>query len=333
MSQKKFGGKMNPIYALTGIIMIWFSTSIAYSDVSQTTHHGWDGAYQMSNGDVALVIVPQIGGRIMAYSLTGLDTLFYQNPDEFGKLYPITPEPWHNYGGYKVWNAPQDRWGWPPDPWLDFGPCSIQILNPLKVRTVGAPSFQTGIVYTREIEMAESGSRVQIAQTMTNITDHTVEWSVWDVTQLQRPDWIVFSLNIQSIFPNGINHHNDKSRESKGWHVEGDWIYINYLEDGGKLGADSHVGWIAYAKDNQIYLKTFPVYADQKYPHNGDTVEVYTAEKYIEVEVLSPLVTLGPGKSYTFTEQWYLMHSEQDLKNRDNLKATVKQLLELRLKN
>ncbi len=316
---------MKSIYAFGGIL--WFSISIAYSEVSQNTYHGWDRAYRMGNGDATLVLVPQIGGRIMAYSLTGSETLFYQNPDEFGKLYDITPQPWHNYGGYKVWNAPQDRWGWPPDPWLDYGPYSVQILGPLKVRTRGAPSFETGIVYTREIEMAESGSRVSINQTMTNITDHEVEWSVWDVTQLQRPDWIVFPLNPKSIFPDGVNHHNDKSKESKGWHVVDDWMYINYLGDGGKLGADSHAGWIAYVKDNQIYLKIFPIYADEKYPHKGDTVEVYTAETYIEVEVLSPLVKLGPGKSYTFTEQWYLMRSDQDLKEMEDVKVAIEPLV------
>ena len=56
-----------------------------------------------------------------------------------------------------------------------------------------------------------------------------------------------------------------------------------------------------------MYAKKFPYFEGVEYPDQGSSVEVYTANglPYLEVEVLSPLVDLAPGASYTFTEDWY----------------------------
>ncbi len=93
---------------------------------------GWDAAF-LANEIVRLGLVPDIGGRVMAYDL-GDTPLLYVNPDLAGKLF--TPEEhqgdgslgaWKNYGGDKTWPAPQgwdtdDQWHGPPDNMLELGP-------------------------------------------------------------------------------------------------------------------------------------------------------------------------------------------------------------------
>jgi hypothetical protein len=51
----------------------------------QTKFHGWD-AYEIGNGLIRLVAVPDLGGRLMAYDLGEYDFLFVDR-DLSGKLF------------------------------------------------------------------------------------------------------------------------------------------------------------------------------------------------------------------------------------------------------
>lgn len=84
------------------------------SQLSDYQNWGWGEVIVLENGLVALAMAPRIGARVMQYDLGAHQGLFL-NPAEIGKLYePTRTSPWHNYGGYKNWPAPQDRWDWPP---------------------------------------------------------------------------------------------------------------------------------------------------------------------------------------------------------------------------
>jgi len=102
---------------------------------------GWE-AIVLANGVVTLAIVPEIGGRVMQYDLGDHPSMFV-NASEVGKRYePSSSAPWHNFGGYKVWPAPQDNWGWPPPrsktggPPASTGPSLMQrVSEPLPTRS------------------------------------------------------------------------------------------------------------------------------------------------------------------------------------------------------
>jgi hypothetical protein len=97
----------------------------------QIDFHGWN-AYEINNGLIRLVAVPDIGGRVMAYDL-GSYPYLYVDRQLAGKLF--TPEEnqgdgsigaWKNYGGDKTWPSPQgwdndEQWAGPPDCILDTG--------------------------------------------------------------------------------------------------------------------------------------------------------------------------------------------------------------------
>lgn len=76
--------------------------------------------------------------------------------------------------------------------------------------------------------------------------------------------------------------------------------------DESKIGVDSSQGWAAYLNGGVLYLKQFEHVADGTYPDGGSTVEVYSNAEFLELENLSPLSTLAPGESLTYSEQWTL---------------------------
>src|SRR5262245_60839367 len=111
----------------TVLLILSFTVGIVTSGLADVrleriAYHGWRGAWRMTNGTVELILVPQIG-RIMRYGFVGGPNVLWENPAMHGKVVPpkAGDKEWANYGGDKLWPAPQDRWGWPPDPYLDRG--------------------------------------------------------------------------------------------------------------------------------------------------------------------------------------------------------------------
>ncbi len=93
------------------------------------TYNGWKNATQIANGTVEVVVVPQIG-RIMRYGFTGNANVLWNNTTLNGKVTDLNApgKDWINYGGDKLWPAPQERWGWPPDRTLDSAPHTLKVL-------------------------------------------------------------------------------------------------------------------------------------------------------------------------------------------------------------
>ena len=54
--------------------------------------HGWDGV-RLSNGIIEAVCVPEIGGRLMQFSL-GLHEYLFMNPELLGKRFTYRRARW-----------------------------------------------------------------------------------------------------------------------------------------------------------------------------------------------------------------------------------------------
>jgi hypothetical protein len=283
---------------------------------------GWE-ALVVQNSLVTMATVPAIGGRVMQYDL-GEHASLYVNETEMGRIYePAGNAPWRNYGGYKTWPAPQDRWGWPPPPILDAGVYEFRIAadSPDSVAIwVGSPTetWRTPqLRFERRLTVHRGTSRVRVDQTLVNEAVNPVRWSVWDVTQhaVNHPGerdfenfWVYFPLNPASLYgASGVR----VTAGSAAWKGKvGPGVFgVQYLPEGKKLFADPHEGWICYVDEGEgfAYAKSFAVAAGAEYPDQGARVEVWVNQDplYLEVEVVSPIVALAPsGGRYTFTENW-----------------------------
>ena len=291
---------------------------------------GWTSVV-MENGLITVAVTPVIGARVMQYDLGGHPSI-YANPAEFGKTYtPTNSSPWHNYGGYKNWPAPQERWGWPPPATLDFGVYEAEILmnspDSSVVYTKGPAETLTkwsamkGLKFDRRLTIYKGSSRVRVDQILINQSDREMEWGVWDITQcvVNHPGeedwsqfWVYFPIRKESKFGEKGFWVMSGGEDNPQWkpNVAEGISAVQYLHNkSAKIGADSDGGWISYVdeRDGYTYAKRFAYFEEATYPDKGSSVEVYTSDglPYLEVEVLSPIVPLSPGESYTFTEDWY----------------------------
>lgn len=81
-----------------------------------------------------------------------------------------------------------------------------------------------------------------------------------------------------------------------------------------KIGLLSDPGWIAYLNGNDLFVKYYNYKKYEEYPDFGSTVELYTNERFSEIETLSPMAEIKPGESISHTEKWKLFKIEKPLK-------------------
>jgi len=301
--------------------------SLSIKEIKKCKPWNWD-VWMLQNQWITLTIVPAIGGRIMEYTLNG-KSLIYSNPAWTGKIsVPAADQDWPNFGGYKVWPAPQEAWDWPPPPTLDHGAYhaevehesdeEITLLLKSPVEQWGAP----GLRLERRVRIRQADTRVFLKETLINESDESVSWSIWDITQqiMNHPDqdnydnfWAYFPVNKNSRYGNSGVRYTGESDAWKGEVAPG--IFgVQGSPNGLKIFADAGQGWIGYADMEQqlVTTKTFPVYPGRSYPDDEARVAVYMNKgdlPYVEIEVMGPVVHLAPGAETSFSIDWGIAHA------------------------
>lgn len=296
-----------------------------------TTYKGWK-ALSLGNGLVESHIVPDLGGRLMQFSLQGYDYLFVNGALE--SLYPerIEGKPWMNFGGEKIWPAPQGwdgegYWPGPPDHILDEGVYECKIESDL-VTLISPVDIRTGLQIQRSFKVEPGEAAINISAKFTNKSDKDIRWSVWPVCQVAVDELAVEQS--QAVCPARKDDNGDArykvlhglANNPQYMCDEAGNLVVTYKYIVGKVGTDSAEGWIAYVNrgDGKVLVMNFDVADGADYPDNtsvqvwtqgeGATysrgkVNIHKSDKkvnppYMEMEILSPLVRLAPEESYEF---------------------------------
>jgi hypothetical protein len=277
--------------------------------VSQIDYHGWNGAWKLTNGTVELVVVPQLG-RIMRYCLADGKNVLWENPTMLGKApLPVSEaKDWQNYGGDKVWPAPQSVWNWPPDPALDPGTWKVRVLPSNRLLVEGAPSEKSGIRFTREIRMAPKGTEVTIVNTMTATGKSEVNWGLWEIAQVDDPELAALPRDAS---PPYVLMMGEKPTEQV-LTVGGNCVFVKRdPKKNGKIGTTSRTAKAHSTKDRvRFIIQALSVSNPEgKYSDSGCRQALYWSpdpDKYVELELMGPVGPLKPGKSFRMTTRWSL---------------------------
>lgn len=285
----------------------------SHADVTLTRvdYHGWKGAYRLSNRRVELVYVPQIG-RVMRYGFIHGPNVLWNNPALYDKTVDLAhpPKDWTNFGGDKLWPAPQDAWGWPPDPAIDPGRQTVRVLQGNRLQVTGGPSKKHNIRFVREIALDTTGTGVTLRNTMENVSDETVNWSVWEVTQVDRPSEVVLPLSLTGRFNGGYRTFKDNAPAEMMWRIIGSRLHLRRdVKRTFKVGTDSRLGWIRMNARGLGFAVFAPLERGATYPDGGCAQEVYSNPDplpYMEMELLGPVRSLAPLQKTTFVTRWML---------------------------
>jgi hypothetical protein len=291
--------------------------------IRQIDYHGWEGSYLMTNGDVEVVVVPQIA-RIMEYRPAGGENLLWVNrelmPDYEGELSGQSNiGGWPNHGGYKLWPAPQSAWNWPPPPKLDRGPCEAEITDGEALRLTGQPDPEAGIRFDRLIRLSPSGTRLEVDQVMVNASDRPVEWAIWDVTQVPSD-----CVGFVPLGPGATVRAQEGEEPGEQWRRAGDMLLVRPDGTSEKVFITGRPSWLGCRIGGWIFVKAFESPAGAT-PEGETPREVYVGGLgYIELEVVGPSVRLEPGEQTVLPETWHLVGVNSDEMSDDRLAEQVR---------
>ena len=252
---------------------------------------------------------------------------------------------WINYGGDKIWPLPEgnddeQHWQGASTP-LDDGAYAFSVLAQgarCTVRLEGPPDPPTGLQYTREISIGSDSPEISFHAITKNFTGHSITWSVQSVSQYNLSDatdpkkynhdfWAMTPLNPASSYLLGY-HARDGLANDPAYGVKDGMFRLNwkYLES--EVWLDSIAGWVAIIDGATQYAMVeetkhitggdYPSKATVIFYKNGPTVELnkqgmpYLTSTdleqtpyYMEAELNSPMVVLGPGETYAFDTNWF----------------------------
>jgi hypothetical protein len=278
-------------------------------EATRINYRGWPGSIRLANRTAEVVIVPAIG-RIMRFAPTGGPNVLWEDPDLVGTMAAPDRKDWANFGGDKLWPAPQDRWGWPPDPHLDGAPWRARLGSNGSVAMESPLSAATGLRMRRTIRLDATTATVHLRNSLINAGARTVEWSVWEVAQVDDPEQAVMGRSPSGAFPEGYGIIGTSPLPSGAVTDIGATVralrnrVVPY-----KIGSDPHLTRLASRRQGWTFRIVGPRRTAGTYPDGGCSVQIYSnpdPAAYMELEVLSPIQRIEPGRSIEMLTTWSL---------------------------
>jgi hypothetical protein len=274
------------------------------------TFHGYDDCIRLENGTTRVTLCPRAGGRVLEYSLGGVNALYLPPGDE-GWEEGTGKRGGSNAGRFDI--GPEQTI--PRHPKLWQGRWTGEITGDRAARLTSQPDEATGVQLIRDFTLDEKSSKLECRQTIRNISQTTKEYCHWSRTFALGGGICVIPLTEPSRFPNGYVMYEPESlinfrpADPKIARQDG-YLVISGAPKHPKLGMDTAAGWFAYLMKNDLmFVKRFPVYADRPYNEvAGLTMSIwYPDGPMCELEPIGPREKIAPGESASFTETWHLL--------------------------
>lgn len=275
-------------------------------------YYGYSKAVLLENETTRVVLCPQVGGRVLEYSLNGKNALYLSDAEKSWKpgdraqssagRFDIGPE-------YII----------PARPQLWSGEWAVEINGPRTVTLTSVKDTATGVQLSRRFELASDSSNLSCTQSIRNTSSTVKEWCHWSRTFAVGKGICVIPLSDRakhpvSRFPTGYVMYKGRGLinvkpSDPAIRMVDNALQIFPTPSEPKLGFDSYAGEILYAAPNDLlFVKRFETFPDRVYNEAaGLTISVwYPDREMVELEPIGPRERLNPGDSASFTEHWWL---------------------------
>jgi hypothetical protein len=269
----------------------------------EITYGAYGRCVQITNDLIEVVVTVDAGPRIIRYGFTGRENMFCEAPDKVGE------NGWRIMGGHRLWHSPEhDPRTYEPEDkpvkWekIEGGIRTVQEVEPWAL-----------MAKEMDIVLDDDSSEVSIIHRIRNCGAWPVELAVWalsvmapggkEVVPMTQRDTGLLGNRVLGLWP-----YSNMGDHRVWWGQR----YITLKQDPAckppfKFGINNEYGWAAYFNYNQVFIKQFIHEMDEKYPDGGASYETYTTDFMLEMESLSPIMTVQPGEEIDHMECWYLV--------------------------
>lgn len=298
---------------VTGILALLISTNSvpaqnAPPGTARVDFFGYRDCVRVSNGNTSVTLGHQAGGRVLEYSLNGVNAI-YLDPRAAGTA---ANDSGQGMTGGRFDVGPEQTIARHPLLWS--GAYDVEITGPRSARMTSRPDPATGLQVVRDFALDADSPRLTCVQTMRNISDRTVEACYWCRTFAEGRGIAVVPVTTPSKYPHAYVMYEGRDliqmrpQDEKIQRLD-DYLVITGPPKFPKLGMDSTAGWFAYlTPQDLLFVKQFPVFPDRVYNEvAGLTMSIwYPDGPMVELEPIGPREILRPGESASFTEVWTL---------------------------
>lgn len=232
------------------------------------------------------------GGLVTAFSLNGTNIL--------------TDESVASTWGSTFWTSPQSDWSWPPPSPIDSDPYEVAIdENTSTIILTSGTDTNLNVQVTKRFSPDLERFAINLEYTIKNTGSQPRSFAPWEVTRLHPLGLTFFELGAGGIFETDKKEIPTDTIDGIVWftHSEENTPNGDY-----KLYADG-AGWSAHARDNWIFVKSFPDQPATGHAPGQGEIEIYTKGViYEELEQQGVYQEIPAGGETTWRVTWYLTH-------------------------
>jgi len=275
--------------------------------IQKINYQGWANSWQVTNGEVELVVTGDVGPRVMRYGFAGGQNFFKEFAGQMGKTGEAV---WQPRGGHRVWIAPEDIVkSYAPD----NDPVAIQVEGDAIVCT-GPVEALTGMEKKITVRMAATGPAVELIHELRNAGAEPYHLAPWILTMFAQGGTGIHGFPPRGTHPETLEPTNPlvmwafTHLDDPRWRLSRKYLVLRQdprNSNPQKLGTYNRHTWGAYLLNGELFVKRYEaIAAPSAYPDFGCTFETFTNADILELETLGPLKTLAPGQSVSHTERW-----------------------------
>jgi len=280
----------------------------------EVAYQKWKKAFRICNDTVQLIVLTEVGPRILFFGFRGEHNEFHEIPEHSGKGGDRT---FRVYGGHRFWVSPEVERTYYPD---NF-PVSVRRQNDSVVFTAPPESAHPGTNLQKEVEikLAGTGTHVCVTHRIYNLGKVSTELAPWALSVMAGHGKAILPLpprapvSADRLLPEGVLAlwcYTDLADPR--WKIGTKYIQLyqarnpasKYKEQ--MTGIYNPFGWGAYYRKGHLFVKKAKVERNAIYPDFGCNFEIYTDAHSLELETLGPLRILEPGQTAEHTEDWWL---------------------------
>lgn len=318
--------KLFPLMLLAIIAAACTGRHSGTGEAEYVTYRGWDSCVKLTDGTVTAIVNPTYGAQVLYFGIDSVNcnVLWADSAinaftvDSFIATRRAPDAGRSDIGPERVTDHIHDS--------IWAGAYAVTDVSGRSVTLESVPMAKMGVKFTKKYTLAGDAT-LRVDLTMTNVCDSAVRYNVWTRTLLPSGGLYMAKATPTEKYPNGFSEYTfdidslipgvrtDRVKLTEG-------IFTAF--PGGESPADCHkfcinttpatdgdsMSTAIYMRAPYIFVKRFDYDPQGVYDmsHGIDYPNIiYFDSRFIEVEPNSPMITLKPGESYTFTETWQLL--------------------------
>jgi len=324
-----------PCFGSVAACVLFFSVATAaLAENIQLPHELVDGiqVYKYENGKIHLGFTAIPMFRIVRFGLAGKQSIVLDNiiRESGGK------KKYYRCVGHRFWTADEDERGEKDSCQLPGTINARREADTVTVTLTGEVSSKNGLSQGVEVVVQDGAFWVDVKHSLFNHSAQPVKRSIYTITQVPR-DGLCFTRLARKGSEErlGLIGFRWLSRiMDPRYAFVGDFFLVRHVSGTRNpnlnIGVHARSGFVGFARDSQLFAKTFAYDEKAAYPYDSSTVMFYASQAFMEIEDASPLTVIPPGEKLEYKERWFLLDGIEVSEDTDSLNRATEAIRAVR---